>query len=101
MAVYTPALMLQEGGALAAEVGYWPAVGYVVIKTALAIALWGVAVIGFLRMRLALWERALAAAAAFTLVAALPVTDEIGFALAVVFFAQHWWRSRAVAASAA
>jgi len=101
MAVYTPALMLQEGGALAGAIGYWPAVGYVVIKTALAIALWGVAVIGFLRMRLALWERALAAAAAFTLVAALPVTDEIGFVLAIVFFAQHWWRSRAVAASAA
>ncbi len=101
MAVYTPALMLQDGGALAAAIGYWPAVAYIVVKTTLAIALWGVAVIGFLRMRLALWERTLAAAAAFTLVAALPVTDEIGFALAVVFFALHWWRSRAVAASTA
>nr|WP_295462761.1 TRAP transporter permease [Mesorhizobium sp.] len=101
MAVYTPALMLQEGGALAAAIGYWPSVAYIVVKTTLAIALWGVAVIGFLRMRLALWERALVAAAAFTLIAALPVTDEIGFALAVVFFALHWWRSRAAAASTA
>jgi len=100
MAVYTPALMLQDGGALAAAIGYWPAVAYIVFKTALAIALWGVAVIGFLRVRLALWERALAAAAAFTLVAALPVTDEIGFALAVLFFGQHWWRSRANVARA-
>ncbi len=97
MAVYTPALMLQDGGALAGAIGYWPAVAYIVVKTGLAIALWGVAVIGFLRARLAAWERLLAAAAAFTLVAALPVTDEVGFALAVVFFAQHWWRSRGLA----
>jgi TRAP-type uncharacterized transport system fused permease subunit len=95
MAVYTPALMLQDGGPLAAAIGYPAAVAYIVFKTALAIALWGVAVIGFLRQRLAVWERLLATAAAFTLVASLPVTDEIGFALAAVFLALHWWRTRA------
>ncbi len=96
MAVYTPALMLQDGGPLAAAIGYWPAVAYIVVKTVLAIGLWGVAVIGFLRQRLAVWERLLATAAAFTLVASLPVTDEIGFALAAVLvLALHWWRTRA------
>ncbi|MEX0955241.1 MAG: TRAP transporter permease [Rhizobiaceae bacterium] len=99
MAVYTPALMLQDGGPLAEAIGYWPAVAYIVFKTALSIGLWGIAVIGFLRARLAIWERVLAAAAAFTLVAALPATDEIGLALAAIVFGLHWYRTRVPAAS--
>ena len=94
MAVYTPALMLQDGGPLAETIGYWPAVAYIIFKTALSIGLWGVAVIGYLRTGLAVWERLLVAAAAFTLVAALPLTDEIGFALAAIVIGQHWWRTR-------
>ncbi|SOC04279.1 TRAP transporter 4TM/12TM fusion protein [Rhodobacter sp. JA431] len=92
MAVYTPALMLQDGGALAASIGYLPAVAYVVTKALIALGLWGVAVIGWLGRPLALWERALAMAAAFTLVAALALTDEIGFALVGAFFGLHWLR---------
>ena len=48
MAVYTPALMLQDGGPLADQIGYIPAVIYIVAKVVLAIGLWGAAVIGFL-----------------------------------------------------
>ncbi|OOY04280.1 TRAP transporter permease [Thioclava sp. F28-4] len=92
MAVYTPALMLQDGGPLAAEIGYWPAVAYIIIKALLALALWGVAVIGWLGRPLALWERALAMVAGFTLIAALPLTDEIGFALVAAFGATLWLR---------
>lgn len=94
MAVYTPALMLQDGGALTQSIGFWPAVIYIVFKTGLSIMLWGVAVIGYLRADLAIWERLLATAAAFTLIAALPATDEIGFALAAVMLGLHWWRTR-------
>nr|WP_244293917.1 TRAP transporter permease [Pannonibacter carbonis] len=94
MAVYTPALMLQDGGALAAAIGYGPAVAYVVVKVAFAISLWGAAVIGWLGVPLALWQRALAMAAAFTLVAALPITDEIGFALGVAFVVVTWLANR-------
>nr|WP_244423620.1 TRAP transporter permease [Nitratireductor pacificus] len=101
MAVYTPALMLQDGGPLAEAIGYYPAVAYIVFKTLVAIALWGAAVIGFLRARLAIWERLLAAVAAFTLVAALPITDEIGFALAALFAGVHWYRTRGRAAEPA
>ncbi|UCI20139.1 TRAP transporter permease [Mesorhizobium sp. B2-1-8] len=97
MAVYTPALMLQDGGVLATEIGYWPAVAYIVVKTVLAIGLWGAAVIGFLRTRLLTWERLLAALAAFMLVAALPMTDEAGFALSLLMIAAHWYRSRGMA----
>jgi TRAP transporter 4TM/12TM fusion protein len=94
MAVYTPALMLQPGGALAASIGFYPAVIYVVFKTALAIALWGIAVIGYFKTHLAWWERILATIASFSLIAAIPISDQIGFALAVLFFGQHLYRAR-------
>ncbi len=96
MAVYTPALMLQDGGPLAAEIGYPLAVAYIFFKAALAIGLFGAAVIGYLGGRLSVPLRLLAAAAAFTLVAALPLTDEIGFALAAVVAGFVWYRHRAV-----
>ncbi|MDP2085592.1 MAG: TRAP transporter permease [Gemmobacter sp.] len=97
MAVYTPALMLQPGGALAQAIGFVPAVAYIVLKAVLAIGLWGAAVIGWLGRPLALWERTLAMAGGFTLIAALPLTDEIGFALAALFAGQLWLRRRAQA----
>ncbi|MCB1310597.1 MAG: TRAP transporter permease [Sedimentitalea sp.] len=98
MAVYTPALMLQDGGPLAQAIGYWPAVAYVVLKTGLSIGLWGIAVIGWLGRPLGWPLRALAMVAAFTLVAALPLTDEVGFALAALFAAGVWLGRRTRAA---
>jgi TRAP transporter 4TM/12TM fusion protein len=101
MAVYTPALMLQGGGPLAEAIGFPLAVAYIVFKTLLAIGLWGAAVIGFLRGPMTWIERALAAAAAVTLIAALPLTDEIGFALAAAAIGLHLWRRRGAARTAA
>jgi TRAP-type uncharacterized transport system fused permease subunit len=100
MAVYDPALMLQSGGPLEASIGFYPAVAYIVFKTALAIGLWGAAVVGYLRGHLTWWERLLATAAAFTLVLASALSDQVGFALAVVFFGLHWFRTRGAAAQA-
>jgi TRAP-type uncharacterized transport system fused permease subunit len=94
MAVYSPALMLQDGGAFAMAYGYWTAVAYIVMKTTLAIGLWGAAVIGFMVIRLSIVHRLIATSAAFTLFAALPLTDEIGFALTVVFGIMVWRASR-------
>jgi TRAP transporter 4TM/12TM fusion protein len=94
MAVYAPALMLQDGGPLATEMGYPVAVAYIVIKACIAIALWGAASIGFLMRPLAIWERLVATGAAFSLVLAVPLTDEIGFLLAALFVVQHFWRAR-------
>ena len=94
MAVYTPALMLQDGGPLAAEIGYPAAVAYVVTKAVLSIGLWGAAATGFGLARLTWPERLLATAAALSLVAALPLTDEIGFALTLLAVGVHWWRVR-------
>ena len=101
IAVYTPALMLQDGGPVAEAIGYWPAVAWIVFKACVAIGLWGAAAIGYLMTPLAWWERLIAAAAAFLLVAALPVTDEIGLALAATFVAWHLLRYRRAAAATA
>lgn len=94
MAVYTPALMLQDGGPLAESIGYAAAVAYIVAKCVIAIGLWGIAVIGWLGHRLAIWERLLAALAALTLIAALPMTDEAGLALTALFAGLWWLRRR-------
>jgi TRAP transporter 4TM/12TM fusion protein len=90
MAVYSPALMLQPGGPMAAEWGLVIAAAYIITKAVLAIGLWGAAVIGYLRAPMSWPERLLAAAAAITLIAALPLTDEVGFVLAAVAVAWHW-----------
>ena len=87
MAVYDPALMLQG------DPSVW-AVIYIVFKATLAIYLWGSAAIGYLWSPLNVAERVAAAAAAFALVVALPITDELGFAASAVFIAWQWLRSR-------
>ena len=101
MAVYTPALMLQDPGPIAQSFGYPVEVAYIVLKACLGIVLWGAAVVGFLFARLAVWERVLAFAAGVLLVLALPLTDEAGFALAALVIGQHWWRARRPAPSLA
>ena len=91
MAVYDNALMLQTDD-VADTI-------YVIMKALLAIGLWGAAAIGHLVRPLAWWERLLAMAAAFFLVAALPVTDTIGFVLAGLAAAICGWRAGAARAS--
>jgi TRAP transporter 4TM/12TM fusion protein len=86
MAVYAPALMLQGGT--------WGDTAYVVFKAVLAIALWGGTSIGYWRAPLTLLERAFAFVAAGFLVAAVPWTDGVGFAMAAAAFAWHGWRNR-------
>ncbi|MER8436722.1 TRAP transporter permease [Mesorhizobium sp. M1312] len=94
MAVYTPALMLQDPGPIAAQFGYPVEVAYIVLKACMGIALWGAAAVGFLARRMVLWERLVAFAAGALLVAALPVTDEAGWALSFVWIGWHCWRAR-------
>ena len=57
--------------------------------------------VGYLNMRLAWWERIWAFAAGVALILALPISDEIGYALGVLLIAQHLWRTRRVTAAAA
>jgi len=101
MAVYTPALMLQDGGPIAEAYGYPVEVIFIFAKACLGIGLWGVAVVGYFLRPAAWWERLLAFAAGVSLIVALPMTDEIGFALAALFVLQHWLRARRASPRAA
>lgn len=94
MAVYTPALMLQDAGPIAAQFGYPVEVAYIVAKACMGIVLWGAAAVGFLASRMALWERLIAFAAGVLLVAAVPLTDEAGWVLALAWIGWHCFRAR-------
>ena len=90
MAVYDPGLMLQ---------GDWTVLGvaYIVCKVLLAIGLWGGAVVGYLWAPLKAPERAFAVVAAGMLVAAAPMTDEIGFVMSIIFVVWHLMQKRRLA----
>lgn len=94
MAVYTPSLMLQDGGAIAAQFGYPVEVIYIVFKTMVAIGLLGVAVVGHFIGPVGRLERLAAFGISILLMLALNWTDQIGFALAALFVWQQWWRHR-------
>jgi TRAP transporter 4TM/12TM fusion protein len=89
MAVYDPELMLQGGTVLG--------VIYIVFKAMLAILLWGGATIGFWLFPLNRVERIAAFLVACLLVAALPLSDEIGFALAAALMLWHFFKFRRLA----
>lgn len=99
MAVYDPTLMLQPVAGLEGAM-YWLAVIYIVLKATLAMVLWGVAAVGYFLKPLAWWERIWAAVAAGFLVLAVPLTDEVGFVLSVLFVGLHIWQSRKASAAA-
>jgi len=90
MAVYSPALMLQATSGSLEPL----AVVFIITKALIAIGLWGGAAIGFLLGPLNAFERVFALVSASLLVAALPLTDELGFAASTLFFAWHFFRSR-------
>jgi TRAP transporter 4TM/12TM fusion protein len=87
MAVYDPSLMLQSGS--------WWDTAYVVFKAIIAIVLWGGAAIGYWLAPLRWFERVLAFGCAGLLVAALPLTDELGLALTAALALWHGLRVRA------
>ncbi|RZI42693.1 TRAP transporter permease [Herbaspirillum sp. HC18] len=90
IAVYDPALMLQ---------GDWTvmSVAYVVFKAVLAIVLWSAGMVGYYWLPLKSGERIYVTLAACLLVAAVPLTDEIGFAMSAAFFGWHLWQKRRLA----
>ncbi|MEO8856243.1 MAG: TRAP transporter permease [Burkholderiaceae bacterium] len=88
MAVYSPALMMLGDS--------WLATVWVVFKALVAIALWGMGAIGFLSVRMNWFERVWAILAATLLVAAVPMTDELGLAAAALLVTWHMWRARRI-----
>ncbi|MCO7565222.1 TRAP transporter permease [Pseudomonas sp. S 311-6] len=86
MAVYDPALMMQGDS--------WSATLYMLVKAMFTVTLWGCASIGHLRGPMPWWERLLAFAAGVSLILALPISDEAGFALGAIVLGWHCWRQR-------
>lgn len=100
IAVYSPALMLQTSGHLAADVGLPLAASYVIAKTLFAILLWGAAVTGYGLKPMTWHERLLAAIAALALVAAFSYSDAIGAVIAIGVVVFHVLRRQAEAKTA-
>src|SRR5690606_14169454 len=63
-------------------------------KAGFAIGLWGIVFTGYLAQRLRWWEAPLGLLAGALMILALPVTDELGLGLGLLFVIQHLWRAR-------
>jgi TRAP-type uncharacterized transport system fused permease subunit len=93
MAVYSPELMLQGDPTV-------PAVVWIVFKALVAIGLWGIAAIGYLWQPVSWPLRIWAFVSALLMVAAVPLTDQIGLAGAVLLFGLLFWRHHRTAVPA-
>ena len=82
LSVYEPALMLQQGGAIAAQWGYSIEVAVVFFKAVIVIAMSGVASIGYYFTHITLTERWMAGASAMLLIAEFRYSDTSGLAIA-------------------
>ncbi|MCB8822438.1 TRAP transporter permease [Microvirga rosea] len=94
MTVYEPSLMLQDGGAIAAQYGYWVEVAIVLFKALVVVGMSGVAAIGFLFSRTPLAERILAGVAAGLLIGNFPWSDTLGLLAAAVVVGLNLSRAR-------
>jgi len=94
MAVYEPALMLQEGSRLTAEYGYWIEVAYVSLKAVLTIVVTGVAAIGFYFARTSWPERILHGVAAVSFISPLPWSDTFALTLTALLTAWNLFKAR-------
>ena len=92
--VYSPALMLQAGDPLEAQLGFYGAVAFATFKALVAIGLFGIVAIGFLFARLTLAERMVAFIGALCLLGDFRFSDTVGFTLTAVVVLWQW-RQRA------
>ena len=100
--VYSPALMLQAGDPMAAQLGFYGAVALATFKALVAIGLFGMVAIGFLFTRLTLARTAPSrSVAALCLLGDFPFSDTVGFTLAAAVVLWQWrQRSRNAVAAA-
>jgi TRAP transporter 4TM/12TM fusion protein len=88
--VYSPALMLQAGDPVEAQLGFYGAVALATFKALVAIGLFGMMAIGFLFARMTLAERGLALIAALCLLGNFRFSDTIGLALTAAIVLWQW-----------
>ncbi len=90
IAVYNPELMLQTGGRLTAEIGYYPAVVVVITNTILAIGLWGVAMVGHWQRHMNKYWRIFALVGSFAFVLEFPYIDFVGYMVVLAIIYQQF-----------
>ncbi|MBP2429639.1 TRAP transporter 4TM/12TM fusion protein [Bradyrhizobium japonicum] len=88
--VYSPALMLQAGDPMQAQLGFYGAVALAAFKALVAIGLFGIVAIGFLFTRLTFIEILVAFGAALCLLGDFPFSDTAGFTLAAAVVLWQW-----------
>ncbi len=88
--VYSPALMLQAGDPMTAQLGFYGAVALATFKATVAIVLFGMVAIGFLFTRLTLLERGVSLAAALCLLGDFTLSDTTGFVLTAAIVLWQW-----------
>jgi TRAP transporter 4TM/12TM fusion protein len=99
--VYSPALMLQAGDPMAAQLGFYGAAAFATVKALVAIGLFGMVTIGFLFVRMTWLERAVALVAALCLLGDFRFSDTAGFLLALAIVLRQWRLKPSRAAAAA
>lgn len=101
IAVYSPALMLQNGDPMQATLGFYGAVIYATVKALVAIGLFGMVAIGFLFTRMTVVERIVSFIAAMLLLGEFDYSDELGFAIAIAALLWQWRKKPAQVAATA
>jgi TRAP transporter 4TM/12TM fusion protein len=101
IAVYSPALMLQNGDPRQLEFGFYGAVVYATIKALIAIGLFGMVAIGFLFTRMSVVERVAAFAAALFLLGEFDYSDPLGLVVAIAVVIWQWRKRAALTPVAA
>ena len=98
---HSPALMLQAGDPMAAQLGFYGAVALATFKALVAIGLFGMVAIGFLFVKMTPLERVVAFIAALCLLGDFRFSDTAGFVLTVVIVLRQWrLRPRSAVAAA-
>lgn len=95
MAVYSPELMLQ-GLANKDIFTIIVSVGYISIKALIAMLFLGIAAVGYMNKPVNIFERVICICVSVLLITAIPITDELGFGLMIIFIIYRWFKFRKI-----
>jgi TRAP transporter 4TM/12TM fusion protein len=95
MAVYSPELMLQ-GLANKDIFTIIISVGYISIKALIAMLFLGIAAVGYMNKPVNIFERIICICVSVLLITAIPITDELGFGLMIIFIIYRWFKFRKI-----
>ena len=95
MTVYSPELMLQ-GLANKDIFTIIVSVGYISIKALIAMLFLGIAAVGYMNKPVNIFERVICICVSVLLITAIPITDELGFGLMIIFIIYRWFKFRKI-----